>query len=182
MTRIISVPRLLYFELAHMTSAGLERRSCVLLKGKSLRVSAFLLAAALCAAVTAPASAGMLNQAEKYSGLHEGKNNKTLKAILGVNPRKTPWCGHFLSVVAEKSGRTPPKSSGFAKSWSSFGYAVPVTGAKPGDVVVVRTGKRYHAGILKSMSGKTAQILGGNQSGRVQVSNFSRKSIVSVRR
>lgn len=153
-----------------------------LLKGENLKVTAFVLAAALCAAFTAPVSAGMLNQAERYSGLHEGKNNKTLKAILGVNPRKTPWCGHFLSVVAEKSGRQPPKSSGFAKSWTSFGYAVPTSNAKPGDVVVVRSGKRYHAGILKSLSKNTAQILGGNQSGRVQVSNFSRKSIVSVRR
>lgn len=154
----------------------------MLLKGETVRVTAYLLAAALGFAAVAPASAGMLNLAERYAGLHESKNNKTLKAILGVNPRKTPWCGHFLSVVAEKSGRTPPKSSGFAKSWSSFGYAVPVNAAKPGDVVVVRAGKRYHAGILKSMEGKTAQILGGNQSGRVQVSNFSRKSIVSVRR
>ncbi len=161
---------------------GLEPGRPVLLKGKSVRVSAFLLAVGLCAAVVTPVSAGMLNQAERYAGLHEGKNNKTLKAILGVNPRKTPWCGHFLSVVAEQSGRTPPKSSGFAKSWKSFGYAVPVGAAKPGDVVVVKSGKRYHAGILKSMSGATAQILGGNQSGRVQVSNFSRKSIVSVRR
>ncbi|MGG2475901.1 TIGR02594 family protein, partial [Rhizobium sp. BR5] len=49
------------------------------------------------------------------------------------------------------------------------------------DVVVIRNGRGYHAGILKSMSGKTAQILGGNQSGRVQVSNFNRKAIVSVR-
>ncbi|MBD8689769.1 TIGR02594 family protein [Rhizobium sp. CFBP 13717] len=124
----------------------------------------------------------MLNQAERYSGLHEGKNNKTLKAILGVNPRKTPWCGHFLSVVAEKSGRQPPKSSAIAKSWTSFGYAVTKSNAKPGDVVVVRSGASYHAGILKSLDKNTAQILGGNQSGRVQVSNFSRKSIVSVRR
>ncbi len=156
----------------------------MLLKGENLKVTAYVLAAALCAAFTAPASAsaGMLNQAERYSGLHEGKNNKTLKAILGVNPRKTPWCGHFLSVVATKSGREPPKSSAIAKSWTSFGYAVPTAAAKPGDVVVVRTGKRYHAGILKSMDKGTAQILGGNQSGRVQVSNFSRKSIVSVRR
>ncbi len=161
---------------------GQGRCVCVLLKGENLKVTAFVLAASLCAAFTAPASAGMLNQAERYSGLHEGKNNKTLKAILGVNPRKTPWCGHFLSVVAEKSGRQPPKSSGFAKSWTSFGYAVPTSGAKPGDVVVVRSGRSYHAGILKSLNKNTAQILGGNQSGRVQVSNFSRKSIVSVRR
>ena len=147
-----------------------------------MKVSAFILAVALCATVTVPAFAGMLNQAERYSGLHEGKNNKTLKSILGVNPRSTPWCGHFLHVIANKAGRPSPKSYGFAKSWTSFGYAVPVTNAKPGDVVVVRSGARYHAGILKSMSGKTAQILGGNQSGSVQVSNFSRKSIVSVRR
>lgn len=154
----------------------------MLLKGKNLKVSAYILAVAVCAALTAPASAGMLNQAERYSGLHEGKNNKTLKAILGVNPKKTPWCGHFLSVVAEKSGRQPPKSSAIAKSWTSFGYAVPKGNAKPGDVVVVRSGASYHAGILKSLDKNTAQILGGNQSGRVQVSNFSRKSIVSVRR
>jgi len=113
----------------------------------------------------------MLNQAEKYTGLHESKNNKSLKNILGANPRSTPWCG-----------RQSPKSYGFAKSWTSFGYAVPVSQAKPGDVVVIRNGRGYHAGILKSMSGKTAQILGGNQSGRVQVSNFNRKAIVSVRR
>ncbi|GAK71196.1 hypothetical protein RRU01S_15_01210 [Agrobacterium rubi TR3 = NBRC 13261] len=151
-------------------------------KGENLKVTAFVLAAAICTAFTASASAGMLNQAEQYAGLHEGKNTKTLSALMGVNPRKTPWCGHFLSAIAEKSGRQPPKSSGFAKSWTSFGYAVPTTNAKPGDVVVVRTGRSYHAGILKSLSKGTAQILGGNQSGRVQVSNFSRKSIVSVRR
>nr|WP_234900233.1 TIGR02594 family protein [Rhizobium skierniewicense] len=147
-----------------------------------MKFTAFVLAAAFCTAFTTSSPAGMLNQAEQYSGLHEGKNTKALKALMGINPRKTPWCGHFLSAVATKSGRKPPKSSGFAKSWTSFGYAVPTSNAKPGDVVVVRTGKRYHAGILKSLGGGTAQILGGNQSGRVQVSNFSRKSIVSVRR
>lgn len=124
----------------------------------------------------------MLNQAERYSGLHESKNNKALRGILGVNPRRTPWCGHFLHVVANKAGRQSPKSYGFAKSWRSFGYAVPVSQAKPGDVVVVRTGRQYHAGILQSMNKGTAKVLGGNQSGRVQVSNFSKGSIVSVRR
>ncbi|MFK0383244.1 MULTISPECIES: TIGR02594 family protein [Rhizobium/Agrobacterium group] len=147
-----------------------------------MKVSALFLAAVVSLTAAASASAGMLNQAERYSGLHETKNNKSLKNILGANPRVTPWCGLFLHAVASKAGRQSPKSYGFAKSWTSFGYAVPVGQAKPGDVVVVRNGRGYHAGILKSMSGKTAKILGGNQSGRVQVSNFSRKSIVSVRR
>ncbi|CVI58340.1 MULTISPECIES: TIGR02594 family protein [Agrobacterium] len=147
-----------------------------------MKVSALILSVALSFTVVASASAGMLNQAEKYTGLHESKNNKSLRNILGANPRSTPWCGLFLHAVASKVGRKSPKSYGFAKSWRSFGYAVPVSQAKPGDVVVIRNGRGYHAGILKSMSGKTAQILGGNQSGRVQVSNFNRKAIVSVRR
>jgi uncharacterized protein (TIGR02594 family) len=124
----------------------------------------------------------MLNQADQYAGLHEAKNNKKLQKILGVDPKRTPWCGYFLHTVAVESGRKAPKSFGLAKSWTSFGYGVPVNQAKPGDVVVVRAGPSYHVGILKSMSNSTAKILGGNQSGRVQVSNFNRGSIVSVRR
>ncbi len=155
----------------------------MLLKGKRVRVSAFLLAVGLCAAVITPASAGMLNQAEQYAGLHEGKNNKTLKAILGVNPRKTPWCGHFLSVVAEKI-RTYPAEILRLRQNPGNPSVTPSLSVPPNPVTLwsSESGKRYHAGILKSMSGATAQILGGNQSGRVQVSNFSRKSIVSVRR
>jgi uncharacterized protein (TIGR02594 family) len=147
-----------------------------------LRVFAYLLVAVLGFATVTPAKAELLAQAQKYNGLHESKNNKALRSMLGVNPRSTPWCGYFLNMVATKAGRNPPKSFALAKSWRTFGYAVPIKEAKPGDVVVVRTGKRYHAGILKKLSGKTAQILGGNQSNRIQVSNFSRKQIVSVRR
>lgn len=147
-----------------------------------MKVFAYLLVAVFAMTTVTPASAELLSQAQRYNGLHESKNNKTLRNILGVNPRSTPWCGYFLNHIATKAGRNPPKSFALARSWTSFGYAVPIKDAKPGDVVVVRTGKRYHAGILKRLSGKTAEILGGNQSNRVQVSNFSRKQIVSVRR
>ena len=147
-----------------------------------MKVFAYLLVAVFALTTVTPASAELLSQAQRYNGLHESKNNKTLRNILGVNPRSTPWCGYFLNHIATKAGRKPPKSFALARSWTSFGYAVPVKDAKPGDVVVVRTGKRYHAGVLKRLSGKTAEILGGNQSNRVQVSNFSRKQIVSVRR
>lgn len=147
-----------------------------------MRIFAFLLVAVFGFSTVTPASAELLSQAQRYSGLHESKNNQTLRGILGVNPTATPWCGYFLNYVATKAGRNPPKSFALARSWTSFGYAVPLNDAKPGDVVVLRTGKRYHAGILKRLSGKTAEILGGNQSNRVQVSQFSRKQIVSVRR
>lgn len=80
----------------------------MLLKGENLKVTAYVLAAALCAAFTASASAsaGMLNQAERYSGLHEGKNNKTLKAILGSTLAR-----HHGADIFSVSSRPSPEES-----------------------------------------------------------------------
>ncbi len=103
-----------------------------------MKVVALLTAAFL--ALTSPdtASAGMLTQAQQYAGLHEVKNNRRLRAALGINPARTPWCGHFMGMVARKSGRQPPKSYGIARSWLRFGAPVKLSYARPGDVVVVR--------------------------------------------
>ncbi|WP_018010782.1 NlpC/P60 family protein [Sinorhizobium medicae] len=127
-------------------------------------------------------SAGMLTQAQQYSGLHEVKNNRRLRAALGINPARTPWCGHFMGMVARKAGRQPPKSYGIARSWLSFGAPVKLSYARPGDVVVVRAGRSYHVGVLSRISKSTARLIGGNQSGRVQLSYFSRAQVVAVRR
>ncbi|MNV99443.1 hypothetical protein D3C71_1948070 [compost metagenome] len=54
--------------------------------------------------------------------------------------------------------------------------------ARPGDVVVVRTGRGYHVGILSMLSKSTAQLIGGNQSGGVRVSQFARGQVVAIRR
>lgn len=147
-----------------------------------MKVVALLTAAFL--ALTSPetASAGMLTQAQQYAGLHEVKNNRRLRAALGINPARTPWCGHFMGMVARKSGRQPPKSYGIARSWLRFGAPVKLSYARPGDVVVVRAGRSYHVGVLSQMSKSTARLIGGNQSGRVQLSYFSRAQVVAVRR
>ncbi|MBP1887513.1 MULTISPECIES: TIGR02594 family protein [Sinorhizobium] len=147
-----------------------------------MRVIAFL--AAMYVAFTMPdtATAGMLAQAQQFTGLHEVKNNRRLRAALGINPARTPWCGHFMGMIARKSGRQPPKAYSFASSWLHFGAPVRLAYARPGDVIVVRTGRGYHVGILSALSRSTAQLIGGNQSGRVQLSQFSRRQVVAVRR
>lgn len=54
--------------------------------------------------------------------------------------------------------------------------------ARAGDIVVVRTGRGYHVGILAALTKSTAQLIGGNQSGGVRVSQFARRQVVGVRR
>ena len=147
-----------------------------------MKVLALIAAAYVALLPPSLASAGMLAQAQQYKGLHEIKNNKTLRAALGINPARTPWCGHFMGMVARKAGRNPPQSFGFARSWLHFGAPVKLAYARAGDVVVVRTGRGYHVGVLSALSKSTAQLIGGNQSGGVRVSQFARRQVVAVRR
>ncbi|MEI2296952.1 TIGR02594 family protein [Ensifer sp. MJa1] len=147
-----------------------------------MKVLAFLAAAYVALLTPDLANAGMLAQAQQYRGLHEVKNNKTLRAALGINPARTPWCGHFMGLIARKSGRKPPQSFSFARSWLRFGAPVKLAYARAGDVVIVRTGRGYHVGVLSALSKSTAQLIGGNQSGGVKVSQFARGQVVGVRR
>lgn len=147
-----------------------------------MKVMVFLTAAFVALASPDVTYAGMLNQAQKYAGLHEVKHNKKLRAVLGINPARTPWCGHFLGLIARMTGRKPPEGYGIARSWLRFGAPVRLSYARPGDVVVVRAGRGYHVGILAKLSKTRAQLIGGNQSGRVQFSYFSRGKVVAVRR
>lgn len=147
-----------------------------------MKVVAFLTAAFVTLAAPDTSFAEMLSQAQKYTGLHEVKHNKKLRAALGINPARTPWCGHFMGLIARTVGRKPPESYGIARSWLRFGAPVRLAYAKPGDVIVVRAGRSYHVGILAALSKSRAQVIGGNQSGRVQLSYFSRGQVVAVRR
>lgn len=147
-----------------------------------MKVMAFLTAALVALASPDTTFAGMLSQAQKYAGLHEVKHNRKLRAALGINPARTPWCGHFMGLIARKAGRNPPEGYGIARSWLRFGAPVRLAYARPGDVIVVRAGRSYHVGILSELSRSTARVIGGNQSGRVQLSYFSRGQVVAVRR
>lgn len=133
--------------------------------------------------VLAKADTGIYTKATQYLGLRETANSKTLKAVLGVNPRKTPWCGYFVTHVVSASGKRAPAGSGKALSWKQYGSSVRPVNAKKGDVVVIRTGKRsFHVGIFDSFQHGKIVLLGGNQSNSVRKSMYAANTVVAVRR
>nr|WP_246723556.1 TIGR02594 family protein [Rhizobium sp. ARZ01] len=106
-------------------------------------------------------------------------------SFLGVNARRTSWCGAFLAYVAKRSSRQPPANPNMAVSWKNFGRPVLTRFARPGDVVVMRTGKqRFHVSLFHHFDTKRQYVylFGGNQSDRVQLSRYKVSSIVAVRR
>ncbi len=131
---------------------------------------------------TQPAHAGAYAIAKKYMGLHEAKHNGKLRKYLGINPRKTPWCGAFVGTVMKRAGKDRPSGYMRAASWKTSGKAVSLKNARKGDVVVVRTKRGHHVGFYSSRKNGKVQLLGGNQSNRVQISNYSVKSVQAVRR
>ncbi len=149
-------------------------------KSLHLTVAAVVLAAGTLS--TNQAEAGPYSIARKYVGLHEKTHTRQLAGTLGVNPRRTPWCGAFVGAVMKRAGKKPPSGYMKAASWSRVGKAVPLKNAKKGDVVVVRTKYGHHVGLFAGQKGGRVLLLGGNQSNRVQVSGYKYRSIKSIRR
>ena len=132
--------------------------------------------------ITTSANAGTFAIAKKYMGLHENKHTGKLRKAIGVNPRRTPWCGAFAGTVAKRAGKKAPGGHLKAASWKRAGKAVSLKNAKKGDVVVVRTKRGHHVGFYAGRTKGRVQLLGGNQSNMVRISNYRTGSVVSVRR
>lgn len=125
------------------------------------------------------APAGTLEIAKRYVGMSEHKHRKALRLLLGVDPRRTPWCGAFTAMVVRKAGRKPPKGPNIARSWLSYGKRVKVSQARPGDIVVVSS-VRNHVGIFSHRQGSKMCLVSGNSRNMVRVGCYSR--IQGVRR
>ncbi len=128
------------------------------------------------------AEAGVYAHAKRYIGLHEKKHTGKLQRSIGVNPRRTPWCGAFVGTVVKKSGKTPPPGHLRAASWRNWGKPVKLKRARKGDVVVVRTKYGSHVGFYSGIKGGKVQLLGGNQSNQVKISTYRVNSIQAIRR
>jgi len=133
-------------------------------------------------ATVAEANVGRLRAIEKVVGLHERKNNKTIRRLVGVNPARVPWCGAAVAYAVRKAGGQPIKGHLGAKNWSRFGKGVKLSSARKGDVVVIRTKRGHHVGIYKTRSKGRVTLCGGNQSNRFKCSNYRSSSVRAVRR
>ncbi|OWV77139.1 hypothetical protein ATY77_29645 [Rhizobium sp. R634] len=130
-------------------------------------------------ALAVPCEADMLGTASRYKSMHERSIS-----FLSVNPRRTSWCGAFLAYVAKRSSREPPDNPNMARSWMKFGKPVFARSAKRGDVVVIRSGRRFHVSLFDHFDQRRQYVylFGGNQSNRVQLSRYRASSVVAVRR
>lgn len=128
------------------------------------------------------ADAATYGIAKRYLGLHENKHTGKLRKYIGVNPRKTPWCGAFVATVSKRAGKRVPSGHLRAANWKRVGKAVSLKNARKGDLVIIRTKRGHHVGFYAGRSNGRVQVLGGNQSNMVKISNFRVGSVQSVRR
>lgn len=127
----------------------------------------------------APAQAGdIASVMSRYAGMHEVRNRAAIKRMIGVDPRRTPWCGAMLTFAAKKAGKRIPSGSFKASSWTRYGKPVKRSNARHGDIAVVRGGR--HVIAFTHWKGGKACGWSGNSSNRVQATCYG--GVVAVRR
>lgn len=133
--------------------------------------------------------------AERFVGIAEAPgatNNPAVLAMLRLDgdwPEgdDVPWCSAFVNYIAWLL-RLPRSRSLMARSWLKVGRSIDLEDAKPGfDVVVLwRVDKASVSGHVGFYAGRGIgggiNILGGNQSNEVNVSNFPIDRLLGVRR
>lgn len=142
-----------------------------------LAVSLALMTSA-CASTGTTGTPKVVAEASKYQGLHELKHTKKIKAVIGVNPARTPWCGYFAAAMVKKAGKTPPKNYPKARSWLKYGKAVKKSEIRAGDIVVVRN----HVAIVTKVVGNRVHVISGNYSNKIEKGSYSKGQIAAARR
>lgn len=96
---------------------------------------------------------------------------------------EVPWCAAFVGAVLARVG-LPNTGSLLARSYESWGRAVPLHAAQRGDVVVLSRGQPWqgHVGILDRIAGDRLFLLGGNQGNQVNITAYPVSRVVAVRR
>ena len=97
------------------------------------------------------------------------------RRYLGTNPtgRSSLWCGHFMNLVLERSGRQG-SASNTARSFASYGSRL--SGPQVGAIAVMSRGKGGgHVGIVSGIdAGGNPIIISGNHGRRVAESTYPR--------
>jgi uncharacterized protein (TIGR02594 family) len=133
-----------------------------------------------------PKSTPPIDAVAPFMGMHERKDTEKLKAFLGVDPSKTPWCAAFVGAVIESQGGKGTGSN-LARSYLEWGR--PVTQGRRGDVLVFQRGNsawQGHVGFFvreEQRNGKDGFIvLGGNQGNQVKESWYPKSRLLGIRR
>lgn len=114
---------------------------------------------------------------------------KVARRYLGTNPTgwQRLWCAQFVGLIEKKIGRAGTGSA-LAKSYAKYGRPVPLSQARPGDIVVTARKGGGHVGYLVEKKGKTVRLISGNSGGRgpgrrvVAEGDYPVSRIIAVRR
>jgi uncharacterized protein (TIGR02594 family) len=130
--------------------------------------------------------------AKHYIGVKEipGKqHNSTIlnwyrRLIISIFDDETAWCSTFVNFCALEAGyeRTGKLN---ARSWLNIGLKIPISDARPGDVLIFERGNsgwEGHVTFFVSASASSARCLGGNQNDEVNIATYSLSKLLGVRR
>lgn len=116
-------------------------------------------------------------EARRRIGLHEARNNKTLKEYLKSDgktlgdPAKLPWCGDFMETVILRALPNEPMVTNpyWALNWTKFGVSVPKGIVPLGAIAPFKRPGGGHIGIIVGHDKTYYHVLGGNQSNSISV-------------
>ena len=129
--------------------------------------------------------------ANDFLGLHEVRDNATLKSLLSIDPARIEWCAAFVNVVlnlnAVEGSEAVSEHPLMARSFLLWGESVDTP--RLGDIIVFsrgRSGWQGHVGFYMETvieDGVTYyKILGGNQDNQVSYKLYSTARLLGIRR
>lgn len=133
----------------------------------------------------------MLKTALSQYGVKEivgEEDNKTIvdyaheSGFKWIDDDETPWCSVFMNWVAMKAGYERTNKAN-ARSWLNVGETV--ENPQTGDIVVFKRGNNGwsgHVGIYINEHNSHVFVLGGNQSNSVNITPYSKMSLLGYRR
>ena len=114
--------------------------------------------------------------------LNMSESDPRIKALVGFNTEKTPWCAGFINAIEKQCGR---KGTGKLLARSFLNYGKPTAIPKIGDIVVFKRGNsswQGHVGYFITDDATSITCLGGNQSDKVCYAKYPRTSVLGFRR
>lgn len=136
----------------------------------------------------------ILAAAGQYIGIEEwpgARHNPQIVAMFEkvghewVQDDETAWCAAFVGSVLASLG-LPHTGKLNARSYQTYGAAVRMQDARPGDIVVLWRGSptswQGHVGFLVRFDGDQVVLRGGNQGNGVSDAPFPRNRILAIRR
>lgn len=131
--------------------------------------------------------------AAKHIGLHEVRNRKQIKKLLGVDPVRIEWCAAFVNAMLASQDMSGSDSVSdyplMARSFLYWGESVDHDHAQVGDIMVFSRGRNNwqgHVGFYIGTVNRNGliyyKILGGNQNNSINITEYPANRLLGIRR